>query len=67
MKMTSKGKLYIGTYANGLIISDPVSGRSEHLTMGPGLNDLNGNDIFCVRKIAGARFGQAPMARALMF
>jgi len=48
LKKTGSGALYIGTLTKGLIIQDPVSGKTQHLKMGPGRGDLNANDIYCI-------------------
>jgi len=50
LRMSRKGELYIGTFAKGLFIADPLTGKTRHLSMGPGLNDLNGNDIYCINE-----------------
>ncbi len=45
----SAGKLYVGTYSNGLFIMDPVSGIYTQLRSGKSQFDLNHNDVFCVK------------------
>lgn len=39
-------KLYIGTFAEGVIIMDLSTGSVQHLKAGRGPNDLNSNDVF---------------------
>jgi ligand-binding sensor domain-containing protein/signal transduction histidine kinase/DNA-binding response OmpR family regulator len=48
--MAHNNKLFIGTYAMGVIILNPATGNIEHVQKGPGLNDLNSNDIFCLKE-----------------
>ncbi|HVW60081.1 MAG TPA: two-component regulator propeller domain-containing protein, partial [Puia sp.] len=48
LKVTRNRQLYIGTYGNGLIILDPVTGKVRHMMMGPGINDLSANDFYCI-------------------
>lgn len=50
MRLTRNNKLYIGSFAHGLFILDPVTGQMENLKKGTGINDLNSNDIFCLKE-----------------
>ncbi len=45
---TRTDKLYIGTYARGVIIIDQKTGAHKQLVKGQGINDLTSNDIFCL-------------------
>jgi signal transduction histidine kinase/ligand-binding sensor domain-containing protein/DNA-binding response OmpR family regulator len=47
---TKGNKLYIGTYAQGLIIVDPATGASSHLVQGDGTANLSSNHIFCIKE-----------------
>ena len=48
--LTHTNKLFIGTYAKGLFILDPATNNFEHLQEGPGLSNLNSNNIFCLKE-----------------
>lgn len=48
MKMSRQQKLIMGTYGDGLFQFDPASGKSQQLMKGPGAEDLNSNEIFCL-------------------
>ncbi|HZI52805.1 MAG TPA: two-component regulator propeller domain-containing protein, partial [Chitinophagaceae bacterium] len=48
MKMTPAGKLAIGTFTDGLFVFDPASGKYQQHLQGPGSEDLNNNDIYCI-------------------
>jgi signal transduction histidine kinase/ligand-binding sensor domain-containing protein/DNA-binding response OmpR family regulator len=50
LEKTKNNKIYIGTFANGLILLDPVSGKQQHFLKGDGMQDLNANDIFCIKE-----------------
>jgi signal transduction histidine kinase/ligand-binding sensor domain-containing protein/DNA-binding response OmpR family regulator len=50
MQMSRDNKLYIGTYAWGLIILDPVTGKRQYMRQGPGAGDLNSNNVFCIKE-----------------
>lgn len=43
-------KLYIGTYALGLLIMNGANGGYTHVVNGPGPDNLNCNDIFCIKE-----------------
>lgn len=45
LQRTRKNKVYIGTYAHGVIIADQQTGACKQLVKG---NGLTGNDIFCL-------------------
>jgi len=45
---TRSNKLYIGTYSHGVIIPNGETGGYKQLIKGQGINDLTGNDIFCL-------------------
>ncbi len=47
---TREKKLFIGTYAYGLLIRDMATGSYKHLVKGPGPGNLNANDIFCIKE-----------------
>jgi signal transduction histidine kinase/ligand-binding sensor domain-containing protein/DNA-binding response OmpR family regulator len=51
LSMPSANKLMVGTYADGLFVVDAVSGNYRQLMQGPNLQDLNSNDIFCVKSL----------------
>jgi signal transduction histidine kinase/ligand-binding sensor domain-containing protein/DNA-binding response OmpR family regulator len=50
MCLTRTNQLFIGTYAKGLFILNAATGNMEHVEKGPGLNNLNSNDIFCFKE-----------------
>ncbi len=50
MYMAHDNKLLIGTYATGLFIMNAATGQMEQLQKGPGANNLNSNDIFCLKE-----------------
>ncbi|WP_168208845.1 two-component regulator propeller domain-containing protein [Chitinophaga sp. XS-30] len=43
-------KLYIATYAQGLVILDRATGKYRHLKHGAGPDGLSSNDIFCIKE-----------------
>jgi signal transduction histidine kinase/ligand-binding sensor domain-containing protein/DNA-binding response OmpR family regulator len=43
-------QLFIGTFAQGLFIRNEATGNLENLKKGKGINDLNSNDIFCLKE-----------------
>jgi signal transduction histidine kinase/ligand-binding sensor domain-containing protein/DNA-binding response OmpR family regulator len=45
---TRDNKLYIGTFAQGIIIADIATGAVQQLKRGPAPYNLNSNDIFCI-------------------
>ncbi|MFX1705577.1 two-component regulator propeller domain-containing protein [Chitinophaga sp. CC14] len=48
LQYTRNKKLYIGTYAHGLLISN---GRNyKHLVKGTGRDNLNASDVFCIKE-----------------
>ncbi|MBS0027193.1 hybrid sensor histidine kinase/response regulator transcription factor [Chitinophaga sp. 22321] len=47
---TREKKLYIGTYALGLLVMNRATGSYKYLAKGTGPNDLNSSDIFCIRE-----------------
>ncbi|MBO9729726.1 MAG: response regulator [Chitinophaga sp.] len=47
---TRDKKLYIGTYAWGLLILNSSTGQFKYLTKGSGTNHLGANDIFCIKE-----------------
>lgn len=49
------GKLFIGTYRDGLITLDPRTGTVSQLTMGKARGDLNGNDIYALMEDSHGR------------
>ena len=50
LEMGRHKKLMIGTFSEGLFMLDPVSGKYQQMIKGPGISDLNSNDIFCIRE-----------------
>ncbi|AEV98784.1 hypothetical protein A4D02_09565 [Niastella koreensis] len=46
LQPTRNNKLYIGTFARGVIITDLQTGAYKQFLKGPGPNDLTSNDIF---------------------
>jgi ligand-binding sensor domain-containing protein/signal transduction histidine kinase/DNA-binding response OmpR family regulator len=50
MCMAHDNKLFIGTFAKGLFIMNAATGHMEHIQKGPGGNNLNNNDIFCLKE-----------------
>ncbi len=48
LQRTRNNKVYIGTYAHGVIIADQQTGACKQLVKGNGINGLTGNDIFCL-------------------
>jgi signal transduction histidine kinase/ligand-binding sensor domain-containing protein/DNA-binding response OmpR family regulator len=50
MHFARNNELYIGSFAHGLFILDVVTGRMQNLKKGTGVNDLNSNDIFCLKE-----------------
>lgn len=47
---TRNKQLLVGTYANGLFIITPATGQQQQLVKGSGKNDINSNDIFCIKE-----------------
>lgn len=45
-----KDQLMIGTYTDGLFVLDPFTGKYQQLMQGSNAQDLNSNDIFCLKK-----------------
>lgn len=50
MEMTRENKLCLGTYANGLVVMDPVSNELQQFKQGSSSEALNSNDIFCIKQ-----------------
>lgn len=50
LQYARNNRLYIGSFAHGLYILDPATGRMENLKKGTGPGDLNSNDIFCLKE-----------------
>lgn len=48
MAIDGRKHLLAGTVREGLFMIDPVSNEYKQLTAGPGINDLNSNDIYCI-------------------
>lgn len=46
--MGKTGRLYVGTFTDGLHVQNASTGRSVQLLKGAGPNDLNSNEIFCI-------------------
>jgi signal transduction histidine kinase/ligand-binding sensor domain-containing protein/DNA-binding response OmpR family regulator len=47
---TRNQQLYAGTYAWGLVILDLATGARRYMRQGNGVNDLNSNNIFCIKE-----------------
>ena len=47
---TRNNQLYIGSFAQGLFILDPTTGKMENLQRGSNPGNLNSNDIFCMKE-----------------
>jgi signal transduction histidine kinase/ligand-binding sensor domain-containing protein/DNA-binding response OmpR family regulator len=47
---TRNNKLYVGVYAWGIIVLDLATGARHTINQGPGLYDLNTNNIFCLKE-----------------
>jgi signal transduction histidine kinase/ligand-binding sensor domain-containing protein/DNA-binding response OmpR family regulator len=47
---TRNNQLYIGSYAQGLYILDLATGHTVNLQKGSRADDLNSNDIFCMKE-----------------
>jgi signal transduction histidine kinase/ligand-binding sensor domain-containing protein/DNA-binding response OmpR family regulator len=50
LHISSNNKLYIGTYAHGLIIMDLATGSFEQLKEDPDERGMGSNDIFCIQE-----------------
>lgn len=50
MAITSLGQLYVGTFSEGLFIRKNNIGNFEQIKQGEGENDLNSNDVFCLKE-----------------
>ncbi|QNL47925.1 response regulator [Olivibacter sp. SDN3] len=50
MTMTRNGKLWIGTYHDGLFGYDPLKKVTKRYHKGNNAKDLNHNDVFCVKE-----------------
>jgi signal transduction histidine kinase/ligand-binding sensor domain-containing protein/DNA-binding response OmpR family regulator len=50
LEMDRKGRLWIGTFANGLFSLDPSTGNCESFTIGTSPGSINSNDIFCIKE-----------------
>jgi signal transduction histidine kinase/ligand-binding sensor domain-containing protein/DNA-binding response OmpR family regulator len=50
LQLARNNQLYIGSFAHGLFIRDAATGRLENIKKGSGVNDLNSNDIFCLKE-----------------
>jgi signal transduction histidine kinase/ligand-binding sensor domain-containing protein/DNA-binding response OmpR family regulator len=50
LQLARNNQLYIGSFAHGLFIRDAATGRLENIKKGTGINDLNSNDIFCLKE-----------------
>ncbi|WP_276483419.1 hybrid sensor histidine kinase/response regulator transcription factor [Paraflavitalea pollutisoli] len=47
---TRDNKLYVGTYAWGIVVFDLQTGHRQYLRQAPGPADLNSNNIFCFKE-----------------
>jgi signal transduction histidine kinase/ligand-binding sensor domain-containing protein/DNA-binding response OmpR family regulator len=50
LEYNQKNELLIGTFADGLFVMDPVSLHCRQLMRGGQLEDINSNDIFCIKR-----------------
>lgn len=50
LEMNKKGQLMVGTYAEGLFVFDPATGKYQQLLQGSNPEDLNANDIYCIKE-----------------
>jgi len=50
MEITRKKKLYLGTYANGLVVMDLLTSDLQQYKQGSTAEALNSNDIFCIKE-----------------
>lgn len=50
MRLARNNELYIGSFAHGLFVLDVATGRMQNFKKGTGVNDLNSNDIFCLKE-----------------
>ncbi|WDF56157.1 hybrid sensor histidine kinase/response regulator transcription factor [Mucilaginibacter sp. KACC 22063] len=48
LKYTKSGKLWVGTYRQGVFIVDPVSGNYQHILSGRG--SISQNDVFAIEE-----------------
>lgn len=50
LNFTRNKQLYIGSYSQGLFIRDPATGHMENIRKGQGPQDLNSDQIFCIKE-----------------
>jgi signal transduction histidine kinase/ligand-binding sensor domain-containing protein/DNA-binding response OmpR family regulator len=50
MEISREQQLYLGTYANGLVVMDLLSKRLQQFKQGTAAETLNSNDIFCIKQ-----------------
>lgn len=50
MHRTRSNELYIGTYAQGLVVLNTATGAMRQFIKGTGPGNLSGNDIFCFKE-----------------
>lgn len=50
MEITREKKLYLATYANGLVVMDLATNSLQQFKQGPEVGALNSNDIFCIKQ-----------------
>jgi signal transduction histidine kinase/ligand-binding sensor domain-containing protein/DNA-binding response OmpR family regulator len=50
LERSSKQQLMIGTLADGLFFFDEHSGNYQQFLQGPNVQDLNSNDIYCIKE-----------------
>jgi len=55
MDLTRKNKLYMATYANGLVIMDLTNQSLSQLKQGNSPNALNSNNLFCIKEISNGQ------------
>ncbi len=55
MAVTRSQKLYLGTYSNGLVIKDLLGNGLRQIKKGEKVDDLNSNDIFCIKEDSRGR------------
>ena len=52
LEMTRKQQLLVGTFLEGLFVVNPRSGKYTQLMQGTNPEDLNSNNIFCIKEVS---------------
>ncbi len=50
LHINARNKLYVGTYAWGLVVIDLATGARQYMMQGPASTNLNSNNIFCIKE-----------------